>query len=412
MSHHTADKPSSTADSSSFPPPPPPPVSADPTDTRTYHLYSLLGVARTADRAEIKRVFRQAVRLHPDLPGGHEEQFKAIVLAGEILRDETKRTEYDQLGDAGIHQIQAMFMSDHDCDPLPDTSSSESTIHKEEEEEEEDDEENENEKKDNNEAYQKKNKKTKKNKKPAAATATGAAASAGVSASEEPVKRKAKAPPPIYITAHVSIEDMIRGSVDVAFYRHISDNAATPSVPMADKMKKTKKKTPPKRTRVAARATIDLPDGYLTNPALTVKLAAAGHFDIDTGKAGSVIVAFAAKPHKWLTRSGFDLISSATIRPIDMVLGRDFFVPYLDNRWIRVNAGKLPSFRLCFAQMGIPNGDVNGNLYVELKVMLQSDPLDATASRVLAAVFDTDAAWSPDAATIIDVPHDPVCSVA
>lgn len=393
MSHHTSDTASSTADSSSVPPTALP-ASDAPIDVRTFHLYSLLGVARTADRDEIKRVFRQAVRLHPDLPGGHEEQFKAIVLAGEILRDETKRAEYDQLGDAGIHQIQAMFMSEHDSDPLPDTSSSESTIHNAEEEEEGE------EKKDNKETYQKK----KKNKKQAAAAAAAAGAA---SAPDETVKRKAKAPPPIYITAHVSIEDMIRGSVDVAFYRHISNNAATPSEPMADKTKK-KKKTPPKRTRVAANATIDLPDGYMTNPAITVKLAGAGHFDMDTGKTGSVIVAFAAKPHQWVTRSGFDLISTAAIRPIDMVLRRDFFVPYINNQWIRVNAGTLPSFRLCFSHLGLPNGNSQGNLYVDLKVVLHSEPLDATASRVLAAVFDVAASWSPAPAAIIDVPHDHV----
>lgn len=70
--------------------------------------YEVLGVDRGADEATIKKAYRKlAVKYHPDKnPGdsGAEEQFKEVTEAYEVLRDSTKRSQYDQFGHAGAGQ--------------------------------------------------------------------------------------------------------------------------------------------------------------------------------------------------------------------------------------------------------------------------------------------------------------------
>lgn len=64
--------------------------------------YEILGVARTATEAEIKKAFRQLARkYHPDVnPGDRlaEEKFKEVNEAYMVLSDPEKRRRYDQLG--------------------------------------------------------------------------------------------------------------------------------------------------------------------------------------------------------------------------------------------------------------------------------------------------------------------------
>ncbi|KAH3688680.1 hypothetical protein WICPIJ_000336, partial [Wickerhamomyces pijperi] len=62
-------------------------------------LYDLLGVSSSASDAELKKAYRkQALKYHPDKPGGNAEKFKEISEAYEILSDADKREVYDQYG--------------------------------------------------------------------------------------------------------------------------------------------------------------------------------------------------------------------------------------------------------------------------------------------------------------------------
>ena len=68
--------------------------------------YEVLGVARNAPEAEIKKAYRRlAMKYHPDRNTGDkgaEAKFKEANEAYEILTDAQKRTAYDQFGHAGV----------------------------------------------------------------------------------------------------------------------------------------------------------------------------------------------------------------------------------------------------------------------------------------------------------------------
>jgi molecular chaperone DnaJ len=68
-------------------------------------FYELLGVARTATEAEIKKAYRKlAMEYHPDKNSSPdaEARFKQITEAYEVLRDGQKRAAYDRYGRAGV----------------------------------------------------------------------------------------------------------------------------------------------------------------------------------------------------------------------------------------------------------------------------------------------------------------------
>ncbi|MCL2741236.1 MAG: DnaJ domain-containing protein, partial [Oscillospiraceae bacterium] len=69
-------------------------------------LYEVLGIAKGASEADIKKAFRnQAKKYHPDVNTGDkvaEAKFKEVNEAYEVLSDPEKRSRYDQYGHAGI----------------------------------------------------------------------------------------------------------------------------------------------------------------------------------------------------------------------------------------------------------------------------------------------------------------------
>ena len=70
--------------------------------------YSLLGVAKDASAADIKKAYRKlAVKYHPDKNQGDkaaEEKFKEISNAYEVLSNDDKRAAYDRYGHAAFTQ--------------------------------------------------------------------------------------------------------------------------------------------------------------------------------------------------------------------------------------------------------------------------------------------------------------------
>lgn len=82
--------------------------------------YSILGVSKDASFDEIKRKYRAlAKKYHPDNTKGdpvHEERFKEVALAYEVLSNPQKREEYDQRGlnsfyDSGLNDFDSFFTS-------------------------------------------------------------------------------------------------------------------------------------------------------------------------------------------------------------------------------------------------------------------------------------------------------------
>ncbi|WP_130470765.1 molecular chaperone DnaJ [Candidatus Magnetaquicoccus inordinatus] len=71
-------------------------------------LYEILGIARDAQEADIKKAYRKlAMELHPDRnpnDKGAEAKFKEVNAAYEVLKDPKKRAIYDQYGHAGLGQ--------------------------------------------------------------------------------------------------------------------------------------------------------------------------------------------------------------------------------------------------------------------------------------------------------------------
>src|SRR5215210_3121471 len=71
------------------------------TEWATKDFYKVLGVDKTASAAEIKKAYRKLARAnHPDSKPGDkaaEDRFKAVAEAYDVIGDEEKRKQYDEM---------------------------------------------------------------------------------------------------------------------------------------------------------------------------------------------------------------------------------------------------------------------------------------------------------------------------
>lgn len=89
-------------------------------------LYEILGIERSATQEEIDDAFRNAAKVsHPD-HGGDAETFNDVKMAGDTLRNPTKRKRYDEEGfignsrpdsitSAAMEKIAAFFINSIDA---------------------------------------------------------------------------------------------------------------------------------------------------------------------------------------------------------------------------------------------------------------------------------------------------------
>ena len=60
------------------------------------NYYEILGLKENCSQKSIKKRYKKlALKFHPDKNSGHEEKFKNIALAYEVLSDNEKRKKYD-----------------------------------------------------------------------------------------------------------------------------------------------------------------------------------------------------------------------------------------------------------------------------------------------------------------------------
>ncbi|KAI1301145.1 hypothetical protein EDD11_005793 [Mortierella claussenii] len=89
-------------------------------ERNTFHLYEALGIPKSSTQDEIKKAYRRlALRYHPDKVNvaevpDHENKFREIAAAYEVLGDPKKRQVYDKYGLMGVQMagtdIGAMLM--------------------------------------------------------------------------------------------------------------------------------------------------------------------------------------------------------------------------------------------------------------------------------------------------------------
>jgi molecular chaperone DnaJ len=67
----------------------------------TEDYYKILGIDKSASKAEIKKAYRNLAKKHHPDKGGDAEKFKKISAAYDVLGNDQKKAQYDQFGSAG-----------------------------------------------------------------------------------------------------------------------------------------------------------------------------------------------------------------------------------------------------------------------------------------------------------------------
>jgi DnaJ-class molecular chaperone len=79
------------------------------------NCYEILGVSKDASQDEIKKAYRNLVKVHHPDKGGSDERFKEISQAYETLSDPQKRQDYDfkqNVGNSNFHEFFTRYGGD------------------------------------------------------------------------------------------------------------------------------------------------------------------------------------------------------------------------------------------------------------------------------------------------------------
>lgn len=284
--------------------------------------YKILGVAEDASVDEVKTAYRKLARkYHPDVSkfAGAEEKFKELQEAHEVLKDPTKRAEYDQLKKLGAYGQDGSFRPPPDWRGAPKTGNGGFST---------------------DEAEQFSD---------FFASLFGRGASAQRAYGGEPRAPRWRGED-IQARLALSLEEAVNGGT-----KQVQFNVAEvdPFGRIAHRTKTLKIKIPPGMTA-----------GHI------LRLRGQGGAGSGGGEAGDLFVEIEFEPHPHFTAEGQDIYLTVPITPWEAALGATVTVPALGSHLkVKIPKGATSGQKLRLAGKGLP-GKTPGDQIVVLQVVL------------------------------------------
>jgi DnaJ-class molecular chaperone len=298
-------------------------------------LYQVLGVARDADAAAIKKAFRRLAQeshpdRHPDDPGA-EDRFKRINKAYSVLSDPERRAAYDEFGDIAL-------------DPNFDAEKA----------------------------------------RAASAQGFGGFPGGGFTFSS--------GDPEGFADLGSLFENLFGGGGGprAPRTRRGSDLETTLQLDFVDAARGCEQRVdlqrpdpaggPPRTETLNVRIPSGVADGG------KIRLAGKGGPGMAGGPAGDLIAKIRVRPHRLFRREGRDIHLEAPVTIGEATLGTEFEVPTLDGSvMLRVPPGTDSGSKLRLRGKGIPadgRGKPAGDLYVSIRIRVPKDLDDEGRQRV------------------------------
>lgn len=108
----------------------------------------------------------------------------------------------------------------------------------------------------------------------------------------------------------------------------------------------------------------------------TMRMAGAGEYTLKAMRPGDLFLLVRLLPHTTWTRIGRNLLTTVPVSVFDVLLGKDIEVIGIDGKTMRIGIpeGFDTSRKLRLAGQGMPEGNIRGDLLIELFIMF--DPLN------------------------------------
>jgi curved DNA-binding protein len=289
--------------------------------------YQILGVARGADAAEIKKAYRKLARqYHPDVnkAADAEEKFKQVNEAYDVLKDPEKRKAYDQFGkdwkhghefNAGQYGAGEGFGGADFSDFFESIfSQARGGVH---------------------------------SRRGAGAGFGGFGGFDGFAQDSGFSRRPSKGEDQT-LKLDITLEEAFNGgnkTIQISRSESVSGGVATPT------LKKLK---------------VNIPRGVLSGQ--KIRLAHQGHPSASGGKAGDLLLEMNILPHRLFRLDGHDLILRCPVTPWEAALGAKVTVPTLSGSVeLKVTPGIQSGQKMRLKGRGMP-GKPDGDLLVEIQI--------------------------------------------